>query len=77
MIDSYILFVLIYFVLDVVFRNGNDRSGLFCAVAAIMAQLRTQQKVNIPQAILQLRRRRPQLIPNLVSIEQFLSFYIT
>ncbi|KAL4235732.1 hypothetical protein ACF0H5_004124 [Mactra antiquata] len=48
--------------------DGAERSGLFCAVSAILERLKLAKKVNIPQIIMQLRARRPQLIK---TMEQF------
>ena len=48
-------------------RNGAERSGLFCVLSIIMERLKTEQRINLPQVILQLRARRPQLISSLVS----------
>lgn len=48
--------------------DGAERSGLFCAVAAVLDRLQMDKKINIPQTVLQLRTRRPQLVH---SFEQF------
>ncbi|XP_060599714.1 uncharacterized protein LOC132753277 isoform X2 [Ruditapes philippinarum] len=42
--------------------NGADRSGLFCAVSCVLERLQMEKKINIPQTVMQLRARRPQLI---------------
>jgi len=56
------------FILSVDFRNGADKSGLFCTVMAILDRVKVEQEVVIPQIIKQLRSTRPQFIPNMVLI---------
>ncbi|XP_052257824.1 uncharacterized protein LOC127862660 isoform X2 [Dreissena polymorpha] len=54
--------------------NGAERSGLYCAIAAVLDRLNAEQKVNIPHTVQQLRGRRPELIHTL---EQFEFVYRT
>ncbi|XP_052775132.1 uncharacterized protein LOC128213461 isoform X2 [Mya arenaria] len=42
--------------------NGADRSGLYCVLSDVLERLQSEQKVNIPQCILQMRHNRPQII---------------
>ncbi|XP_045159787.1 uncharacterized protein LOC123525102 isoform X2 [Mercenaria mercenaria] len=48
--------------------DGAERSGLYCAVSSVLERLQMDKKINIPQTVLQLRARRPQLIK---TFEQF------
>ena len=50
-----------------IFRNGVDRSGLFCVLYAVIARLRVEQDVAITQVVEQMRCCRDQIIPSVVS----------
>jgi hypothetical protein len=54
------------------YRNGCDKSGLYCVLATVIERLRIEQDVDIQHIIKQMRNRRPQIIPNYVNI-----FYVT
>ncbi|XP_055956493.1 receptor-type tyrosine-protein phosphatase kappa [Patella vulgata] len=43
-------------------RNGVEKSGVFCALAAILERLTIEQDVSILQTLVQLRVSRPQII---------------
>ena len=44
------------------FRNGAERSGLFCVALYVVQQIKTQQKVDIFSAVKHVRLYRPQCI---------------
>ncbi|CAG2241350.1 PTPRK [Mytilus edulis] len=48
--------------------NGCDKSGLYCVLATVIERLRIEQDVDIQHIIKQMRNRRPQIIPNFVSM---------
>lgn len=50
------------------YRNGCDKSGLYCVLATVIERLRIEQDVDIQHIIKQMRNRRPQIIPNYVHI---------
>ena len=50
------------------FRNGAERSGLFCVALYVAQQIKTQQKVDIFSAVKHVRLYRPQCIANMVRI---------
>ena len=54
------------------FRNGAERSGLFCVALYVAQQIKTQQKVDIFSAVKHIRLYRPQCISNEV---RFLTFF--
>ena len=54
-----------------IFRNGVDRSGLFCVLSAVIERLRVEQDVAISQVIEHMRFCRDQIIPSVVRIEAF------
>jgi hypothetical protein len=50
------------------YRNGCDKSGLYCVLATVIERLTIEQDVDIQHIIKQMRNRRPQIIPNYVNI---------
>ena len=50
------------------YRNGVDRSGLFCVIKAVIERLRVEQDVAITQVIEQMRCARDQIVPSVVSM---------
>ena len=52
------------------FRNGAERSGLFCVALYVAQQIKTQQKVDIFSAVKHVRLYRLQCISNMVSFFQ-------
>ena len=57
----------LYLTLIRVFRNGADRSGLFCGALYIVEQIKARQEVDIFPAVKHIRLYRPQCIVNVVS----------
>ena len=53
------------------FRNGAERSGLFCVALYVAQQIKTQQKVDIFSAVKNVRLYRPQCIANMVHFFHF------
>lgn len=49
------------------FRNGLERSGLFCVISAVVERLNIEHDVAITQVIEQMRCCRPQIITTVVS----------
>lgn len=47
-------------------RDGAQRSGLFCVLANLVEQLQLSVSVDILQTVLNIRHRRPQIVPCLV-----------
>ena len=56
----------IYILFD--YRNGVERSGLFCVISAVIERLKIEQDVAITQVIEQMRCCRDQIIPSVVSV---------
>ena len=56
------------------FRNGAERSGLFCVVLYVAQQIMTQQKVDIFSAVKHIRLYRPHCIVNEVWFSHFFRF---
>ena len=50
------------------FRNGAERSGLFCVLANLVEQLHLYRSVDVLQTVLNVRYRRSQVVPCVVSI---------
>ncbi|KAL3868052.1 hypothetical protein ACJMK2_040891 [Sinanodonta woodiana] len=48
--------------------DGNERSGLFCVIAALLERTKIEQDVAVEQIIKQMRSRRPQII---INVDQF------
>lgn len=48
-------------------RDGAQRSGLFCVLANLVEQLQLSGSVDILQTVLNVRHRRPQIVPCLVT----------
>lgn len=53
-----------------VFRDGRSRCGIYCAANACIEQVIQHGEVDIFQAVRTVRRHRPQLIENIVSITE-------
>lgn len=56
-------------------RDGAERSGLYSVISAVLERLQNEQKVNIPQVILQQRGRRPQIIHSFVRLLVLFKFF--
>ena len=59
------------------FRNGAERSGLFCVALYVAQQIKTQQKVDIFSAVKHVRLYRHLCISNMVRFFTFLSLFCT
>ena len=57
------------FIVIVYFRNGAERSGLFCVISAVIERMKIEQDVAITQVIEQMRNNRGQIIPTQVCIQ--------
>ncbi|XP_065922105.1 uncharacterized protein [Magallana gigas] len=58
----------------VVCRDGAQRSGLFCVLANLVEQLQLSGSVDILQTVLNVRHRRPQIVPCLEQLEYIYDF---
>jgi hypothetical protein len=52
------------------FRNGFDRSGLFCVVYKLLEKLEAERQVSVVNVVRKIRTHRPQSITSMVSIRQ-------
>ena len=52
----------------VVFRNGADETGLYIAFSYLLEMANSEDEVDVPQVIKQIRITRPQLIANAVRV---------
>ena len=59
-----------------IYRNGVDRSGLFCVVTAVIERLRVEQDVAITQVIEQMRCARDQIVPSVVSMNNVNNYFL-
>ena len=50
-----------------VFRNGADRSGLFCVAATVIERMQVEQDVAIAQVIEEMRNYREEIVSSVVS----------
>eukprot|EP00105_Crassostrea_gigas_P017581 XP_011435412.1 PREDICTED: uncharacterized protein LOC105333895 isoform X1 [Crassostrea gigas] len=55
-------------------RDGAQRSGLFCVLANLVEQLQLSGSVDILQTVLNVRHRRPQIVPCLEQLEYIYDF---
>ena len=51
------------------FRNGAKMSGVFCVVANMMEEIKTNQDVDVFRSVRLVRTNRPQFIGSVVSIK--------
>uniref|UniRef100_A0A8W8KJC8 Receptor-type tyrosine-protein phosphatase T n=1 Tax=Magallana gigas TaxID=29159 RepID=A0A8W8KJC8_MAGGI len=58
----------------VVCRDGAQRSGLFCVLANLVEQIQLSGSVDILQTVLNVRHRRPQIVPCLEQLEYIYDF---
>jgi Protein-tyrosine phosphatase len=56
-----------------IFSDGRSRAGVYCAANACIEQVIQHGEVDIFQAVKTVRRHRPQLVDNMVSV--LLSFH--
>ena len=56
------------------FRNGAERSGLFCVALYVAQQIKTQDKVDIFSAVKHVRLYRPQCITDMVWFSVWMVF---
>ena len=50
------------------FSDGHTRAGVYCAANACIEQVIQHGEVDVFQAVKTVRRHRPQLVENIVSI---------
>lgn len=51
-------------------RDGRSRAGVYCAANACIEQVIQHGEVDVFQAVKTVRRHRPQLVENMVSLRQ-------
>ena len=51
-----------------IFRDGQSRAGVYCAANACIEQVIQHGEIDVFQAVKTVRRHRPQLVENIVSI---------
>lgn len=49
------------------FRNGAEKSGLFCVLQVVLERMKIEQDVAIHHVIQRMRSVRPSIIPNKVN----------
>lgn len=49
-------------------RDGRSRAGVYCAANACIEQVIQHGEVDVFQAVKTVRRHRPQLVENMVSV---------
>lgn len=50
------------------YRNGGERSALFCAVALMIEKMRVNRQINVLNTLRQIRLRRKSSVPNQVGM---------
>ena len=56
------------FINFVTFRDGQSRAGVYCAANACIEQVIQHGEVDVFQAVKTVRRHRPQVVENIVSL---------
>ena len=57
-----------------IYSDGQSRAGVYCAANACIEQVIQHGEVDVFQAVKTVRRHRPQVVENIVSIRILISY---